>query len=102
MRAVALIALLASLATAPLAPAFVQPAPVAECTAQCCQTNPDCCAADCPCPPLSCQTPVATTVLIPAGQSLAIFAPGSSPGAQVNDDTCSVRTNRPPVPPPRA
>ena len=104
MRAVALIALLASLAAAPLAPAAVQPVPAAEtCASACCQTDPDCCATACPCPPLSCQTPAAASVIIPAaGQTLVIFAPGSSPGVRLTDDTCSVRTSRPPVPPPRA
>jgi hypothetical protein len=103
MKAAALLALLVSLAVAPLAPAAVQLVPVAECAAQCCQTEPDCCATACPCPPLSCHAPAATSVLIPAAaQPLMIFAPGSSPAAQLTDDTCSQRTSRPPVPPPRA
>jgi hypothetical protein len=102
MKAVALLALLASLAAAPLAPASVKPVPVAECAAKCCQAEPDCCSTACPCPPLSCHVPAAPSVMIPAGQPLAIFAPGSSPRAQLTDDTCSVRTSRPPVPPPRA
>jgi|LakMenE18May11ns_1017448.scaffolds.fasta_scaffold9520001_3 hypothetical protein len=102
MRFAALLLLLFSLAAVPLAPAAVQPVPVAECAATCCQTEPDCCATACPCPPLSCQLPAVSSVMIPAGQPLGIFAPGSSPGAQLTDDTCSVRTSRPPVPPPRA
>ena len=104
MRFAGLLLLLFSVATAPLAPAAVQPVPAAEtCASACCQTASDCCATACPCPPLSCQTPAAASVIIPAaGQTLVIFAPGSSPDGQLTDDTCSVRTSRPPVPPPRA
>jgi hypothetical protein len=102
MKLMALLLVLTSVAIAPLAPAAVQPVPVAECAAECCQTEPDCCATACPCPPLSCHVPAAPSVMIPAGQPVAIFAPGSSPVAQLTDDTCSARTSRPPVPPPRA
>jgi len=102
MKAVALIALLASLAVAPLAPAAVQPVPVTDCAAACCQSTDNCCATACPCPPFSCHAPVGTTVIFTAGQPWAIFAPGSSPGTRVTNDTCSERTSRPPVPPPRA
>lgn len=103
MKAAALIALLVSLALAPVAPAVVQPLPAAECAAECCQTEPDCCATACPCPPLSCHVPAAApAVMIPVLLTFSLFAPGSSPGARLTDDTCSVRTDRPPVPPPRA
>jgi hypothetical protein len=102
MKAVALIALLASLAAAPLAPAFAQPVPVAECAAKCCQTEPDCCATACPCPPLSCHVPAVPSIMVPAGQPLFIFAPDHAASLALSDDTCSARTSRPPVPPPRA
>jgi len=102
MKAAALLALLLSLAIAPLAPAFVQPVLATDCAAACCQSTDNCCATACPCPPLSCHVPAAPAVMIPGGQPLFHFAPGSSPGAHLSDDACSERTSRPPVPPPRA
>ena len=103
MKFAALVLLLFSLAAAPLAPAG-PPTPVAmaKCASACCQTEPDCCATACPCPPLSCQAPSAPAVIAPVAAAVLIFAPGSSHGAQLTDETCSERTYRPPVPPPRA
>ena len=101
MKAVALLALLASLAMAPMASAVTVLAPEV-CASACCETDPACCATACPCPPLSCHAPAVSSVMIPAGQKLAIFSPGSSPCVQLTDDSYVVRTSRPPVPQPRA
>gem|GEM_PF-3976460 len=102
MKAFALLALLASLAVAPLAPAMAKPAPAAECVSACCETDPDCCATACPCPPLSCHVPAVASVMIPAGEPLFIYAPDHATSLALSDDACSKRTSRPPVPPPRA
>ena len=102
MKVAALPLLLLSLvALAPLAPAATSPS-TADRAAECCQTDPDCCATACPCPPLSCQTSGATIFILPAVAPAIVFAPCCSPAAQFENDSYVVRTSRPPVPPPRA
>ena len=103
MNYAAILLLLFSVAAAPMAPAAALATPSAEaCAAQCCETDPDCCDTACPCPPLSCHVPVMTSVINPAGQPVFIFTPDHATSLTLSDDTCSVRTSRPPVPPPRA
>lgn len=102
MKAAALLALLASLALAPLSAAFATVSPV-NCAAECCQTDPDCCeTAACPCPPFACHPTGAALISIPALAPISVFEPRSFAAADLENDSYLVRTSRPPVPPPRA
>jgi hypothetical protein len=102
MKAAALLALLASLAMAPLSTAVATVSPM-NCAAECCQTDPDCCeTAACPCPPLACHPTGAGLIGIPATAPISVFEPRSSAAADLKNDSYVVRTSRPPVPPPRA
>ena len=102
MKAAALLALLASLALAPLSTAVATVSPM-NCAAECCQTDPDCCeTATCPCPPLACHPTGAGLIGIPATAPISVFEPRPYAAADLENVTYVVRTSRPPVPPPRA
>lgn len=102
MKAAALLALLASLAMAPLSTAVATVSPM-NCAAECCQTDPECCeTAACPCPPLACHPTGAGLIGIPATAPISVLEPRSSAAADLENDSYVVRTSRPPVPPPRA